>query len=78
MATFNKFNPSSSIGREGAQSRLRHAQGRAHQHGAGGTDTVLANITQIAHGNGYTAGGTQATQSSSAQTSAPTSWCSTT
>lgn len=29
------------------------------------TNTVLADITQIANGNGYTTGGTQATQSSS-------------
>lgn len=33
------------------------------------TNTVLANITQIANGNGYTTGGSQATQVSSAQTS---------
>ena len=33
------------------------------------TDTNLAAITQIANGNGYTTGGTQASQSSSAQTS---------
>ncbi|TXH47004.1 MAG: hypothetical protein E6Q97_28370 [Desulfurellales bacterium] len=33
------------------------------------TNTVLANITQISNGNGYTTGGTQATISSSAQTS---------
>lgn len=32
------------------------------------TNTVLANITQISNGNGYTTGGTQATISSSAQT----------
>ena len=32
------------------------------------TNTVLANITQIANGNGYTTGGTQATISASAQT----------
>src|SRR5688572_10327906 len=31
------------------------------------TNTVLANITQIANGNGYTTGGTAATISSSAQ-----------
>lgn len=31
------------------------------------TNTVLANITQIANGNGYTTGGTQATISTSAQ-----------
>jgi hypothetical protein len=33
------------------------------------TNTVLANITQIANGNGYTTGGTAASISSSAQTS---------
>ena len=33
------------------------------------TNTVFANITEIAAGNGYTAGGTTATVSSSAQTS---------
>lgn len=33
------------------------------------TNTVLANITQVANGNGYTTGGTAATTSSSAQTS---------
>lgn len=33
------------------------------------TNSVLADITQIANGNGYTTGGTQTTQSSSAQTS---------
>lgn len=33
------------------------------------TNTVLANITQISNGNGYTTGGTAATVTSSAQTS---------
>jgi hypothetical protein len=33
------------------------------------TNAVKADLTEIAAGNGYTAGGTQATQSSSAQTS---------
>ncbi len=32
------------------------------------TNTVFANITEIAAGNGYTVGGTQTVQSSSAQT----------
>lgn len=32
------------------------------------TDTQLSNITQVSGTNGYTTGGTQATQSSSAQT----------
>lgn len=33
------------------------------------SNTQLSDITQISNGNGYTTGGTQATQSSSAQTS---------
>lgn len=33
------------------------------------TDTTKANLTEISSGNGYTAGGTQATISASAQTS---------
>jgi len=33
------------------------------------TNTVKANLTEISAGNGYTAGGTQASQSSSAQSS---------
>jgi hypothetical protein len=33
------------------------------------TNTVLANITQIANGNGYTTGGSTATQTASSQTS---------
>ena len=33
------------------------------------TDAVLADLTEISAGNGYTAGGTTATQSSSAQSS---------
>lgn len=33
------------------------------------SNTVLANITQISNGNGYTTGGTAATTSSSSQTS---------
>jgi hypothetical protein len=33
------------------------------------TNTVLANISQLGNGNGYTTGGAQATQTSSAQTS---------
>ncbi|AEI71092.1 hypothetical protein [EBPR siphovirus 2] len=33
------------------------------------TDAVLADLTEISAGNGYTAGGTAATQSSSAQSS---------
>lgn len=32
------------------------------------TNTILANLTQIANGNGYTTGGAQASQSSSGQT----------
>lgn len=33
------------------------------------TNSVFANLTEISSGNGYTAGGTQSSQSSSAQTS---------
>lgn len=37
--------------------------------GPSASNTVFANITEISAGNGYTAGGTAAAQSSSAQTS---------
>jgi len=70
MATFNKIN-----------SFVENVAEKVHNLGSDtlkvaltnsapvATNTVLANITQIANGNGYTTGGTQATQSSSAQTS---------
>lgn len=70
MATFNKF-----------QSFVEAMAEKSHNLGADvlkvaltntapvATDTVLANITQIANGNGYTTGGSTTTQSSSAQTS---------
>lgn len=70
MATFNKIN-----------SFVENVAEKVHNLGSDtlkvvltnsapvATNTVLANITQIANGNGYTTGGTQAVQSSSAQTS---------
>lgn len=70
MATYNKF-----------QSFVEAMAEKSHNLGADvlkvaltntapvATDTVLANITQIANGNGYTTGGSTTTQSSSAQTS---------
>jgi hypothetical protein len=69
-ASFNKFN-----------SFVEALAEKAHNLGAdtlkvaltnsapSATNTVLANITQISAANGYTAGGTQATISSSAQSS---------
>lgn len=70
MATFNKFN-----------SFVENVAEKVHNLGSDtlkvvltnsapvAANTVLANITQIANGNGYTTGGTQAVQSSSAQVS---------
>lgn len=70
MATFNKF-----------QSFVEAVAEKAHNLGSDtlkvaltntapvNTNTVLANITQISAGNGYTTGGTAATTSSSAQSS---------
>jgi hypothetical protein len=70
MATFNKFH-----------SFVEALAEKVHNLGADtlrvaltntapvATNTVLANITQIANGNGYTTGGTTANLTSSAQTS---------
>jgi hypothetical protein len=70
MATFNKFD-----------SFVEAVAEKVHNLGADvlkvmltnsapiATNTVKANLTDIAAGNGYTAGGTQATITSSAQTS---------
>lgn len=70
MATFNKF-----------QAWTEHVTEGVHDHSADtlkvlltntapiATNSVKANLTEISAGNGYTAGGTQATVSSSAQTS---------
>ena len=70
MATFNKFN-----------SFVEAVAEKVHNLGSdtlkvvltisapSATNTVLANITQIANGNGYTTGGSTAAQSSSAQSS---------
>lgn len=69
MATFNKF-----------QAWTEHVTEGVHDHSADtlkvlltntapiATNSVKANLTEISAGNGYTAGGTQATVSSSAQT----------
>ncbi len=70
MATFNKF-----------QAWTEHVTEGVHDHSADtlkvlltntapiASNSVKANLTEISAGNGYTAGGTQATVSSSAQTS---------
>ena len=70
MATFNKF-----------QQFVEDVTEKVHNLGADtlkvmltntapvATNTFFANLTEIAAGNGYTAGGTQATISSSSQTS---------
>ena len=70
MAAFNKFN-----------SFVEHVAEKVHDLGADtlkimltntapvATNTVKADITEISAGNGYTAGGGQATQSASSQTS---------
>lgn len=70
MATYNKFN-----------SFVEHQAEKVHNLGADtlkvmltntapvATNTVLADLTEISAGNGYTAGGTAASISSSSQTS---------
>jgi len=70
MASFNKFNSfvealaekTHNLGSDTLKVALTNSAPSA-------TNTVLADITQISGGNGYTTGGTQATQSSSVQTS---------
>jgi hypothetical protein len=70
MATYNKFNQFVeymaeqvvNLGSDTLKVALTNTQPAV-------TNTILANITQIANGNGYTTGGTAATQSSSAQSS---------
>jgi hypothetical protein len=70
MATFNKFNSfvealaekTHNLGSDTIKIALTDSAPSA-------ANTVLADITQVANGNGYVTGGTQATQSSSAQTS---------
>lgn len=69
MATFSKF-----------QAWTEHVCEGVHDHGADtlkvmltntapvATNSVKADLTEISAGNGYTAGGTQATTSSSSQT----------
>ena len=70
MATFNKFNAFAEnlaekvfdLGSDTLKVMLTNAAPSA-------ANSVKANLTEIAAGNGYTAGGTAATISSSAQTS---------
>lgn len=70
MATFNKFNQFvedlaekvHNLGSDTLKVALTNSAPSA-------SNTVFANITEISSGNGYTAGGTAATISSSAQTS---------
>lgn len=70
MASFNKFNAfvenlaegKMNLGTDTLKVALTNTLPTA-------SNSVLADITQIAAGNGYTTGGTQATISSSAQTS---------
>lgn len=70
MASFNKFNQFvedvaekvHNLGADTLKVMLTNSAPVA-------TNTVLANLTEISAGNGYTAGGTAATISSSAQTS---------
>jgi hypothetical protein len=70
MATFQKFNSFA-----GALAEKTHNLGSdtlkvmLSNTAPVATNTVKANITEISAGNGYTAGGTAATTSSSAQTS---------
>jgi hypothetical protein len=70
MATFNKFNSfvealaekTHNLGSDTIKVALTNTAPNA-------TDTQLSAITQISGTNGYTTGGTQATQASSSQTS---------
>lgn len=70
MATFNKFNSfvevlaekGHNLGSDTLKWVLTNSAPTS-------SNTVLANITQISNGNGYTTGGTAATTSSSSQTS---------
>lgn len=70
MATPQKFNSFVEYAMEGVMNLGSDALKIALTNSAPvNTNTVLANITQIGAGNGYSSGGTQATTSSSAQTS---------
>jgi len=70
MATFNKFNAFVEHLAEGVHALDADTLKVMLTNTAPvATNSVLADLTEIAAGNGYTAGGTQATVSSSAQTS---------
>jgi len=69
MATFNKFNSFVEALAEKVHNLQADTLKVVLTNSAPlAANTVLADITQIAAGNGYTAGGAQATQVSSAQT----------
>ena len=70
MATFNKFNSFVEALAEKVHKLDTDVLKVALSNSAPvATNTVLASITQIANGNGYTTGGAQASQVSSQQTS---------
>jgi hypothetical protein len=70
MATFNKFNSFVEALAEKVHKLDTEVLKVALSNSAPvATNTVLASITQIANGNGYTTGGAQASQVSSQQTS---------
>lgn len=69
MATYNKFNSFVEAVAEKVHNFDSDTLKVALSNTApSASDTVLADITQISSGNGYTAGGTQATTASSSQT----------
>jgi hypothetical protein len=70
MVAFNKFNSFIEGVFEGEHNFATHAFKVVLTNSAPiATNSVLANITQIANGNGYTTGGTATTISASSQTS---------
>lgn len=69
MVAFNKFNSFLEEVFEGGHNFASHTFRVALTNSAPvNTNTILANITQIANGNGYTTGGTATTITASSQT----------